>query len=178
MHTTVVPEIPLQEPLYVSYPPDLIITLAHETALVTLNIRPTHWPMSVRNAYYADPRWKARAERHHGRLMYPPFTEFLTQRDPEAKALISCQDAHGGIYTLVDAITDVYWVGGPNDCGEKGVHACILLKNKHRIGAPRGSIWGNYVLAISNVRPETPSMSMRDLFGIHFVELFLQNVVR
>ena len=166
-------DIPPQVPLHVSYPPDPVIILAHKTHRVTLNIRPDHWPQPITDEFHADPLWRHRATNHHGRLMYPPFTEFLTQRNPETKALISCQDAHGGIYTLVDAITDVHWIGGPDDCGGKGVHACIWLKDRRDFGAPHGSLWGNYVLAISNVHPATLSMSMRDPHGIHFVETFL-----
>lgn len=174
MHTA--QEVPPEVPLYVSYPPDPIIILAHQTPRVTLNIRPNFWPLTVMNAYHADPRWKTRAERHHGHLMYPEFTEFLKHRNRETKALICCQDAHGGIATLVDAISDVYWVGGPDDCGEKGAHAYIRLEQERKFGAPHGSLWGNYVLAISDVHPATPSTSKRDPHGTHFVDMFLRDV--
>lgn len=173
-----VPEISPQVPLHVVYPPDSVIILAHRTARVILNIRPVHWPLAIKNAYHADPLWKIRAERHHGCLMYPLFTEFLVQRNPEAKVLICCQDAHGGIYTLVDAISDIYWIGEPDDREERGAHAYIRLEGERDFGAPRGSLWGNYVLAISDVRLTTPSMSTRDPHGIHFIEAFMKNAVR
>ena len=159
-------------PLFRVYPPDGIIRLAAMVEpKVVLNRRPTHWPEATTKALRADPQWQERARVSHGHLMFPPFTEFLSRIQPQTKVLMCCQDAQGGISTFTDTLLEIYWAGDRRN-GETGILTSLWFEGTPYFGAPHGSLWGSYVLAIAEVRFSAPSWNKRDPNGTHFVELF------
>jgi len=152
--------------------PNEIIARSLKDPRIVLNPRPNHWPASDVSAYRANRLWQIRADLYYGHFMSPSLTRFLAQVNPGTRVLVCCQDSVGGITTVIDSIRKIVWTGNSStENGQNGVHAGIWLAGNHRVGAPNGSIWGNYTLAISELCPSAHATSMRDPDGSHFIEM-------
>lgn len=156
-----------QEPERIVDPPPLLVDIAAANPRVVLNTRPDRWSEELKGKYRADPNWKLRAQLYCGLLVHPALTQFLMHITAGTRVLICCQELRGRIATLIDNVCEISWIPSTM-AGQTGVHAQILLETENAYGAIGGRVWGNYILAISEMSRSVRAKNVCDPRGEKF----------
>lgn len=159
-----------QEPVKITDTSQSILDFAKANHQVKINLRPDHWPDETVKACKGDKVWQIRMALYYGLLMSPWLTDFLKEVKSGDTIVISSQETNGDIVTTVGTVKEIFWIGHNGDDRQYGVHAGIRLNRHYRYGSVWGEIWGNYVLAIAQVRKVARPTSKRDKNGRHFIE--------
>jgi len=147
------------KPTIIVHPPELLVEISHKDSRVVINVRPVG---TVCMILHINQEWVEMSRRHNdGVYMYPVLTKTLLLLVPGTKVLISCQDEKGTIWTLIDHIEEIYWLGSPKEIGRMGVPANVRL-------TMFGTVLGRNILAISKVNKTVQSQSCTDQEGLTF----------